>query len=153
MGALPKSLDKLEFINVATADTGGQPNAAPKFLLKVVGRAVYLVDYTIGRTWKNLRENPRVSLSYMEHETLTGYQLNGSVKIISSGAGYEKMRDEMTDKEIRLTAKHIIEDVAGKSKHEHFEVGITERFIILKVTVDEVTAIGHRGDIVRKHAD
>jgi len=146
---LRKLLEGREFIAVATCDKALRPNSAPKFILKVDGHTVYLVDYTIGMTWKNITANPRVSLSFMDHAILMGYQLNGTVTIIQKGRVYEKMCKEMIDKEIRLTAQHIIEEVRGKARHEQFEVGITERFIILKVSVREIVQIGHRGDITR----
>ena len=63
------------------------------------------------------------------------------------------MRGEMTDKAIRLTAQHIIEDVRGKGKHENFEVGITERFIVLKILVREIVQMGYRGEIIRNTLD
>ena len=127
------TLEKSEFINVATCDFNGKPNAAPKFVLKVSGNFVYLVDYTIGTTWRNVRVNPKVSLSFVDHNTLTGYQLNGEACIVDKGPAYKKMRKEMHDKEIRLTTKHIIEDVRGGVEHETFEVLIRDQFIILKV--------------------
>lgn len=138
-----------EFVHVATATATGMPNAAPKFLLKVDGRVVYLVDYTIGKTWQNLRENPQASISFMDQATLTGYQLNGTIRIVDKGRVYERMCREMVDKEIRLTAQHIIEDIRGKGTREHFEVAITDRFVIFKLTVTEVVRIGYRGDVVR----
>ncbi len=78
-----------EFVSVATADFEGNPNAAPKFLLKVEGDFIYLIDYIIGRTWENISINPKVSLSFMDPETLFGYQINGTVDIINKGKVYE----------------------------------------------------------------
>ncbi|HPM43570.1 MAG TPA: pyridoxamine 5'-phosphate oxidase family protein [Candidatus Omnitrophota bacterium] len=147
---LKKLLEGREFLSVATSSLKGVPNAAPKFLLKVEGHKIWLVDYTIGQTWRNLRENNRTSISFMDFKMLVGYQLNGNVKIIEKGPKYDRMCKEMIDKEIRLTAQHIIEDVRGHSKHEHFEIGITERFIILEVTINEIVQIGHRGEVVRE---
>lgn len=147
---LKKLLEGREFLSVATSGPGGRPNAAPKFLLKVEGHTVWLVDYTIGQTWRNLLVNPMASLSFMDAKMLLGYQLNGTVEIIEKGRLYDNMCKEMIDREIRLTAQHIIEDVRGHAKHERFEVGITERFIILKVNVHEIVQIGHRGEILRK---
>jgi general stress protein 26 len=143
-------LDKREFISVATSDLNSRPNAAPKFILKVDKGHIYLVDYIIGTTYENLRKNPRVSLSFMDQRTLRGYQLNGKAHIIDKGRSYSAMRKEMLDKEIRLTTKHIIEDVRGQSKHDTFEVTLSERYVIFVITIDEVVEIGPRGDLIRK---
>ncbi|MDD5422720.1 MAG: pyridoxamine 5'-phosphate oxidase family protein [Candidatus Omnitrophota bacterium] len=146
---LIKLLETREFISIATCDFKGRPNAAPKFLLKTDNEFMYLVDYTISTTWRNLKINPRASMSLIDPSTLKGYQLNGTVKIIEKGPKYKKMRKEMLDKEIRLTAKHIIDDVRGTSKHESFEVVITENFVIFEVRITEVVEIGIKGELKR----
>ena len=143
-------LNKREFISAGTCDFKGRPNAAPKFVLKADAEHVYIVDYTIGTTYDNLKMNPRVSMSFIEPRTLMGYQLNGAVTIIDSGPLYKKMRNEMVDKEIRLTAQHLIEDVRGSHKHDVYEIGITEKFVIFKVKIDEVVEIGTKGDLKRR---
>lgn len=143
-------LEKREFISVATCDLKGRPNAAPKFVLKADEGHLYLVDYTIGMTYQNLKVNPRVSVSFIDPRSLKGYQLNGTAVIIEKGRLYEKMRREMVEKEIRLTAEHLIQDVRGEARHDVFEVGIGEKYVVFKVAVDEVVEIGPRGEITRK---
>ncbi|MFA6320426.1 MAG: pyridoxamine 5'-phosphate oxidase family protein [Candidatus Omnitrophota bacterium] len=150
---LPKELsdllDKREFISVATCDFNGRPNAAPKFVLKVENNHVYLVDYTIGKTWKNLKVNPKISMSLTDTRTLKGYQLNGTVKIISRGKLYDKMRQEMTDREVRLTTQHIIDEVRGNPTHETFEILISEKFVIFDVKLEEVVEMDIHGELKR----
>jgi hypothetical protein len=94
--------------------------------------------------------NPRASLSFIDPRTLTGYQVNGAVTILDAGTTYEKLRDETVDKEIRLTAQHLIEDVRGSHKHETYEVDITEKFVIFEIAVDEIVEIGTKGDLKRR---
>ena len=143
---LPKKVYNIvkdrEFISVATCDFNGRPNAAPKIVLKIEGSYLYLVDYTIGTTYRNLTINPRASLSMMNPDTLTGYQINGAVEIIEKGKVYEKLCAEMEEKTIKLTAKHIIEKVRGQGKSEKFEAAITDRFIVFKVKMEELVSIG-----------
>ncbi len=142
-------LEKREFISVATCDFKGRPNAAPKFVLKVESGRVYLVDYTIGTSLKNLKANPRISMSLVDTRTLKGFQFNGSVKIITRGKLYDKMRNEMTDKEVRLTTQRIIDEVRGQPTHETFEILISEKFIIFEVTIDEVVEMDIYGGLKR----
>lgn len=143
-------IKKREFISVATCDFNHRPNAAPKFVLKIDKNYIYLVDYTIGKTWQNLKINPRASLSLMDAKSLTGYQINGSVEIIDKGPEYKKIYKEKTEKEISLTTKHIIEEVRGEAKQERFEVIMPERFVILKIKLEEVVEIGPRGGLRRE---
>jgi predicted pyridoxine 5'-phosphate oxidase superfamily flavin-nucleotide-binding protein len=140
-------LKNREFISVATCDFKGRPNAAPKFLLKLEDNFIYLVDYTISRTWENLKVNPQASLSFIDPDTLVGYQINGSVKIIDKGPEYDKILIELREREIDLSAKRIVEGIYRGKGHESFEVTLPERFVVFKIKVEEVVEIGHRGDL------
>ena len=143
-------LRRREFVSVATCNLENQPNAAPKFFLKAEKGYVYLVDYTIGKTWHNIKINPRVSLSLMDTEKLLGYQINGSVEIIDKGAELDKILKELEEKEIIFSAKRISEGVVSGRKHADFEVGIGEKFDILKIKVEEISRIGLRGKIEKE---
>ncbi len=140
-------LKNREFISVATCDFKGRPNAAPKFLLKLEDNFIYLVDYTISRTWENLKVNPQASLSFIDPDTLVGYQINGSVKIIDKGPEYDKILIELREREIDLSTKRIVEGIYRGKGHESFEVTLPERFVVFKIKVEEVVEIGHRGDL------
>jgi predicted pyridoxine 5'-phosphate oxidase superfamily flavin-nucleotide-binding protein len=141
---------KREFVSVATSDLENNPNAAPKFVLKVDHNFVYLIDYIMGRTYQNLTVNPKASLSLYDPETLKGYQLNGPVEIIDKGPVFKQIFRELDARKISLTAKHIIEEIRGGAKHESFEVIMPDKFVILKVCIEEVAEINPTGELTRK---
>ncbi len=144
-------LKKREFISVATCNLKGRPNAAPKFLLKIEDNFIYLIDYSFSRTWENLKINPRASLSFMDTDNLTGYQINGSVQIIDKGPLYDKILYELREKVINLSVERVIEGVCREKTHASFEVAIPEDFVIFKVKIEEVVEIGPRGDLKRQN--
>jgi predicted pyridoxine 5'-phosphate oxidase superfamily flavin-nucleotide-binding protein len=139
-----------EFISVATCDFRGKPNVAPKFILKLEGSYLYLVDYVLGTTFSNLTINPRVSISLMDLDALLGYQINGAVEIITKGAEFEKMMNELKDKEMDLSIKRIIEGIDSGKKHAGFEVTLSENAAILKVKIEETVEISSRGILKRE---
>ncbi len=143
-------IKKREFVIVATCDLDNNPNAAPKFVLKLDKDSIYLIDYIMGRTYDNLKINPRVSLSFTDPRTLKGYQINGSVDIIEKGPVYKMIFEELDARKVNLTAKHIIEEVRGESKHDSFEVTMSERFVILKVGMYEIAEMSPTGELARK---
>jgi len=143
-------LQEREFISVATSDLSGLPNAAPKMLLRVEGSCLYLIDYTIGTTYRNLRVNPRLSLSFMDLKTLVGYQINGRVEIIEKGKVYESMLQELRRKEIELSITRVVEGIKAEKSHEAFEVAITEHLVIFRVAMDELVEIGPHGGLKRE---
>jgi predicted pyridoxine 5'-phosphate oxidase superfamily flavin-nucleotide-binding protein len=139
-----------EFVSVATCDLEGRPNAAPKFVLRVENHFVYLVDYSIGRTSQNLRANPRISISFIDDNTLMGYQLNGPVEVINKGQEYDTLVKDLSQKELELSSKRIIEGVTKGKSHEGFELNLSERFIIFKVIVEEIVEIASSGTLKRE---
>jgi len=151
---LPRKISQLlenrEFISVATCDFSGRPNAAPKFFLKIEDDFIYLIDYTIGTTWENLKVNPKVSLSLINPDTLIGYRINGSVEIIDKGPEYKTLLDEFKTKEVGLSAKRVVEGMYRGKRHETFEVSFPEHFVILRVKLENFAEIGPRGELKRE---
>jgi len=143
-------IESREFISVATCDLEGRPNAAPKFLLKVDSSHIYLVDYIIGRTFRNLSVNPRASLSFFDNSTLVGYQINGSVQIIDSGPEYLAALEELQRKEIDLAATRIIDGVIKGEAHKAYEVGVSKEFVVLIVKVEEIVQMHPSGALRRE---
>lgn len=139
-----------EFISVATCDLSGRPNAAPKFILKQENHFIYLIDYTIGRTWENLLLNPRVSLSFMDTDTLHGYQVNGSAELIDKGKEYDLILEELVQKEIDFSTKRIIEGVTKGKSHQTFELGISDRFVVFKIKIEEAVELSPTGELKRE---
>jgi len=143
-------LNKAEFLNIATCDSSGGPNVAPKFLIKVENNKIYLADYVFGRTFVNLKVNSRVSLSTINLDTLTGYQINGIARIITGGLEFKKMIKEMQSKQVRFSAKRLIEGLHKGIRSKDFEVTLPEKACILKVTIEEIAEIGTSGKVERK---
>jgi len=141
---------KNEFIAVGTCDIAAKPNIAPKFILKCENNNLYLIDYVFGRTFENLKINPRISLAVMDKESLTGYQLNGSVKIILSGKEFEETLSELREKQISLSSKRIIEGMYRGKTHENFEASLPDKVAIFKVKIEEVVMILTSGNLKKE---
>ncbi|MCX5669523.1 MAG: pyridoxamine 5'-phosphate oxidase family protein [Candidatus Omnitrophica bacterium] len=142
-------IESKEFISVATSDLASRPNAAPKFILKVEAGHIYLVDYIIGNTFRNLKVNPLVSLSMFDNNTLMGYQINGKVQIVDRGPEYLAALDDLARKEIDLSTTRIIDGVIKGKAHKAYEVAASGQFVILKVKVEEIVQI-HPSGILRR---
>jgi len=143
-------LGKIEFINVATSDLKGRPNVAPKFVLKYDDKFIYLVDHVIGRIYNDLKINPRVSLAVIDLDSLTGYQLNGTVEIIESGKDYNALLEEFMSRQISLSVERVVEDVSRGRKRKNFEVCLPDKVAVFKVKVEEVAQISCGGQVRRE---
>lgn len=138
------------FITVATCDLKGKPNAAPKLFLKHEEGSIYLVDYSFSRTWENLKINALASLSLMNIDRLTGYQINGSIELIEKGPLCEEAMKELKEKEINLSVERIIEGVRRGKRHENFELEIPKTFVVYKLNIEEIAEIAPSGKVIRK---
>ena len=139
-----------EFVSIATCNLSGRPNAAPKFILKIESNFIYLVDYAFGRSYENIKINPRVSLSFVDIENLKGYQINGSVELVEKGPAHEKIAMELTQRVISLSTDRIIKGVSSGRHHENFEVAIPKKFAIFKVKIEEVVEMLYHGGLNRE---
>lgn len=139
-----------DFVPVATCDLEGSPNVAPKFFLKVENNHIYLIDYVIGRTFQNLVVNPRASLAITDRDSLTGYQINGGVEILSEGPVHDKLVNEFQTREINLSSKRIVEGVLRGESHQNFEVAFPKKVVVFKVKISEVVEIRSSGELKRE---
>ena len=74
---------------LGTADLNGTPNAVPVGALKILDDETILIsDQYFQKTLKNLKENPKVALSFWELGE--GYQIKGEAKIHTEGKVFEE---------------------------------------------------------------
>ncbi len=139
-----------EFLHVATASLDSEPNAAPKFLLKFEKPYIYLVDSSHTMTIKNLRKNPRASVSFMDMDDLEGYRLNGTATLIEKGPRYAAIGKELAKRQHNLTVTRVIEGSRSGKKYSHFELEMPEHFIAIRFKVEEAVRIAARGDLYRE---
>ena len=147
---LQKFLLNKEFVSVGTADLSGRPNAVPKFVIKVDKDFIYLGDYVKGTTFRNLKINPRVSISTIDMKRLHGWQINGTAAIITKGPQYKKLLKAMIEQEVHHSARRIIEDVQGAQKCDNYEIMFPEKVVIFKIKCESITRIGSTGKLHRQ---
>ncbi len=143
-------LENVEFIDVATSSSMGQPNAAPKFLLKIQDTKLYLVDCVMGTTWDNIKINPSVSIPVMNVDTLLGYRINGSAYVVEEGLEKSELMKEFGDKQVKLSTERIVESIRSQKGKRNLEVQFPETVGMFMVEVESVVEIGPTGRLVRE---
>jgi hypothetical protein len=74
---------------LGTADLNGVPNVVPVGAVKILDDETILIsDQFFHKTLNNLRENPKVAISFWE--TGEGYQIKGKASIHTEGKIYEQ---------------------------------------------------------------
>ena len=138
-----------QFVDIATCDKQCRPYAAPKFLLKVEGDKIYLADYVFGKTWRNLQENPFVSLTILDYDSLIGYQFNGEVGLLIEGDDYDALKKELQIRKMKSSVERVIKSVREEKLRHNFELIFPDKTGILIVTVKEIVDIGPTGKLTR----
>ena len=144
---LKEILEKREFVSIATVGRDGQPNSVPKFFYRGKGNFLYLLDYVVGKTISNLRENPKASVSFMDLDTLEAYRLNGTARIIERGPVFDAVLKGWDKKLVKLSTDRVIEAVRTGKRRGHYEIEMTEHLAVIKVRIETVIKVGRRGDI------
>jgi hypothetical protein len=93
MAALNKRMKEIiakqKILVLATADRNGVPNAVPVGAIKILDdRTILVSDQFFRKTLKNIKQNPRVALSFWDESE--GYQVKGRARIHTSGKVYEE---------------------------------------------------------------
>jgi hypothetical protein len=77
---------------VGTADKNGRPNIAPKGSMRLEDEETLIFTEGTGKkTLQNLRENPEVTVAFVDREKMEGYQFKGKAEIIGKGRLYDKV--------------------------------------------------------------
>ncbi|MBN1570267.1 MAG: pyridoxamine 5'-phosphate oxidase family protein [Acidobacteria bacterium] len=75
---------------LGTADLKGVPNVVPIGAIKILDDETILIsDQFFLKTLNNLKENPKVAISFWELEKGEGYQIKGDASIRTEGKIYE----------------------------------------------------------------
>jgi hypothetical protein len=77
---------------VATASKDGIPNLVPKGSLGILDDDnLVFADFGSERTLNNIRENPKVSATFVDVNKRKGYQFKGNAEILDSGPVYDEI--------------------------------------------------------------
>ena len=75
---------------VVTASKMGVPNGAPKGSMHVLGdRTLHFAEGAAQKTYRNLLENPQVSVMIVDRPNMDGYQFKGMAELLYDGELYE----------------------------------------------------------------
>lgn len=140
-------LKKQSYVIVSTISEDGTIQNACKGLVKVSedGR-VYLLDLYLGATYRNLKENPHISLTAADEHSFSGYCLKGKAKLIPreelSGDIIKSWEEAIVS---RLTSR-LLRNIRGEKGHSaHPEALLPKPKYMIMVEVDDVV------DLTPKH--
>jgi predicted pyridoxine 5'-phosphate oxidase superfamily flavin-nucleotide-binding protein len=86
---------------LATVDKQGTPNVSPKEIFAEFGNdKIIVANIASPQTVKNIKDNPKVCISFIDVLVQKGYQIKGKAQLVSKGQnGFTEMKailDKMT---------------------------------------------------------
>ncbi|MGE5309007.1 MAG: pyridoxamine 5'-phosphate oxidase family protein [Deltaproteobacteria bacterium] len=145
--SLRQFLRTAEFLYVATVYDGGKPYVAPKFLISVECDTLFLADFVLGKTWDNLSRQPVLSLAVLNYDTLEGFQLNGTARLLRKGKEYDRLIGLLEQREISLTADRVLASLEANRKSKMVEIAFPKDFGIIRADIGDILTIGCGGKL------
>ena len=106
------------FVIVSTIDRNGSPHNSCKGIVKINRSGfIFLLDLYKGRTFRNLKRNPRLSITAVDEHRFMGYCLKGKASIITG----EKLKSQTImawEKRItRRITQRVIKNIQEERQH------------------------------------
>jgi len=132
--------EKQDYVIVATVDSKGGPHCACKGLLKISPEGkFYLMDLFRGNTFRNLKNNPRMSITAVDEHQFKGYCLKGEAHIIPGDKIPASCLTAWRTKITGRTTSRIIRNIRGESGHSgHPEHLLPDPKYIIVMELDEI---------------
>lgn len=134
--------DLLKVITVATCDGQGNPNSAPKLLVDVIApNKIYYLDYPYNRSFCNLQENNRLSMSFIDERAFQGYRLSGICSQLTESAELSKARKAWEKRADRYVVDRIVERIKGYSSAREAEGSLPQDYVIMEFLAKEAAVV------------
>jgi len=92
-----KMMNAQKMILVGTSNKHGVPNVSPRISFYVDKDTIYWYEIFKHKSFQNFIKNSLVSVSVVDYEELSGYQLKGNVKIVEDEKEFFNARSKITE--------------------------------------------------------
>jgi len=92
-----KMMNAQKMILVGTSNKHGVPNVSPRISFYVDKDTIYWYEIFKHKSFQNFIKNSLVSVSVVDYEELSGYQLKGNVKIVEDEKEFFNARLKITE--------------------------------------------------------
>ncbi len=135
------------FTIISTIDEKGHPHNSCKGIVEIVEKGkVYLLDLYMAGTYKNLRNNPHISITAVDEHKFIGYCLKGKARIIPRDKVNKRILKLWDDKITSRISHRLLKNMRGEKGHEkHPEALLPRPAYLIEVDIDEVV------DLIPQH--
>ncbi len=136
---MQRLLTRQNVVIVGTVNPDDSPNISLKGLLKVDPEGcIYFSDLYRGKTFRNIRRNPRVSVLVFSIEEFRGFQFIGRAELIESGPLFKEAEADWQAKKSRLLGRRISKNVRKGFSHGRSEFQLPSLKALIRMDVERV---------------
>ena len=134
------------FLVITTVDSNGTPHSSCKGLVDISASGkVYLLDLYKGRTFNNLKNNPRINITGVDEHKFKGYCLKGSAMISSVGELDPQILKAWEERITARITQRVLKNVAGGKGHQyHPEALLPKPEYLISMQVEEIVDLSAR---------
>ena len=138
---------KQGFTFVSTLDEDGTIHIACKDIVRITEDGqLFLLDLYMGKTYRNLKRNPALSITAADEHTFTGYCLKGKAKIVPREELPSDIINAWDQTITSRVANRLLRNMRGeKGHHAHPEALLPKPKYMIMAEVEEVI------DLTPKH--
>lgn len=112
-------IEKQGIFAVGTIGINNLPNVSPRIFFRIDEDMIYWIDFFKHKSYKNIQENPWVTIAVFNKDDLKGFQFRGIVSFITD----EPQKTEIKESIIKKTLeKNSSEKIKKLSEKREFQV-------------------------------
>jgi uncharacterized pyridoxamine 5'-phosphate oxidase family protein len=131
---------KQPYTIITTIDRNGCPHNSCKGIVDIDKNGkIYLLDLYREKTYKNLTENPHITITAVDEHKFIGYCLKGTAKIIKKERLRPHTLKAWEDRVTKRISSRLLKNIRGEKGHAaHPEALLPEPEYLIAVDVKEV---------------
>jgi hypothetical protein len=140
-GEVADFLERQNFVIVSSYDPGGKIHNSCKGIVRIErsGGRIYLLDLYLHRTYRNLRQDPTVSLTAVDEHSFTGYCLQGRAKILDRESVLPEIVREWEEKINARISQRLVRNIRGDKGHAgHPEAKLPQPRYLITMDVEQI---------------
>ncbi|MFH1782191.1 MAG: pyridoxamine 5'-phosphate oxidase family protein [Candidatus Omnitrophota bacterium] len=125
---------------ISTIDETGHPHNSCKGIVDIEeSNKVYLMDLYKGKTYSNLKRNPKVSITAVDEHKFMGFSLKGKAKIVDRHVVPEEALKKWEDKILKRISSRLIKNIKGEKGHpRHPESLLPKPEYLIEVEIEDI---------------
>ena len=129
------------FVIISSIDKDGFPHNSCKGIVKIDKHAgeIYLIDVYHGLTCRNIKRQPKISVSAVDEHKFMGYCLKGKARVMPDDNISQEIIKSWEDNITSRLAKRLLKNLAEEqSRSHHPEASLPAPKHLISVTVEEI---------------